>query len=402
MTTTYEEPTDRGLAPDDVELLQRTTDLRPLLMDQTDEIEEHREVPERVIDALSEAGIFQLFVPKRLGGIQTDCLTMLEVVAELGRANMSVSWVAGVLNFSAWQVGAFPEEVQNEVWADGPQARVCSVLTAGIDVEHVDGGLILNGRWPFASGSRHCTWAVLTYPDSWGPSGPDLHMAVIPLKDLTIEDTWYPAGVRGSGSNDLVGKDVFVPLYRTLSLAAANDGERPNGHPAEQLYHASWSGIGSMATLAPQLGAARSALELVGERSQRRRIPPLAVADQSEHPHFQRNVGEAATLLDAAWLLARQLAVDTDRAAASGVLPSSRLRGRARAGSVWCSRAAYDVVERLITEAGSSSLMDASPLQRVWRDVATAHRHVAYRSDPFMEMYGRLLLGKDKGPIQLF
>ena len=402
MTAVYDGSVDRDLSPLGAELVARAAGLRPLLMEEAPRSERARDLSQRTADALADAELFQLLSPRRLGGLETDCLTLLEVVAELARADVSVAWVVGVLNFSAWQVGAFPERVQEEVWGDDPKARVCSVLTAGIEVEHVDGGVVLNGRWSFASGSTHSQWSLLTYPESWGQSGPVLKVAAIPLSDLTIEDSWYPAGVRGSGSNDLVGSGVFVPEHRTLPLAEANEGVRPNGHPEECLYRSSWSGIGSIATLAPQLGGAKSMLDLVAARSLGRMIPPAAIIDQSENPHFQRRFGEAALKLDAAWLLARQVAIDTDAAAATGELPSDEIRGRARAGTVWSSRAAYEVVESLISEAGSSSLMDASPLQLVWRDVATAHRHVVYRFDPFVEMYGRVLLGKGRGAIQLF
>lgn len=392
-----------GDVPTREELVERARALRPLLREDAGQADRDRELTQRVIDAITDAGLLKLMVPKRLGGYETDIRTLLDVVGELGRGDLSASWVSGVLNFTAWQVALLPEQAQREVWEDNATARICSVISPAVQYEPADRGITITaGRWPAASGSQVSEWAFLTVPMAFGPEGPEFNAALIPISDLTIEDTWFPAGVRGSSSRTLLGADVFVPEHRMMSVKPALDGHRPNTRPDEPLYASSFAGVAGVATLAPQLGLADAVLELVTEQSQGRMIPTAGVFDQSESPAFQMRVAEASAKIETAWMLARRVADEVDEAAARGDLPDDRSRGRARMFSAWACEMAHDAVESLMSEAGLSSFMDDAPLQRMWRDSSTAARHTAYRLDPVKELYGRIILGKGPGATMLF
>ncbi|NED83970.1 oxidoreductase, partial [Streptomyces sp. SID11233] len=116
------------------------------------------------IKALTEAGLFRLTVPRRLGGFETNFRTMLEVTSELARGCGSTAWVATLINVTNWTVGLFPERAQLDVWGSGPDARVCGVLAPTSTSRKVEGGWRVTGRWGFASGSLHAQWANLGIP----------------------------------------------------------------------------------------------------------------------------------------------------------------------------------------------------------------------------------------------
>ncbi|HWI22417.1 MAG TPA: acyl-CoA dehydrogenase family protein [Baekduia sp.] len=383
--------------PSQEELVQRAASLRPLLQEHAAAADRDRRIDPVVVEAVTDAGLFKLMVPKRLGGYETDLRTLLEVVAELGRGCMSTSWIGGVLNFSAWQASMFPEQAQRDIWEANPEARVCSVLGASSEATEVDGGITVTGSWPAASGAAHSDWVVLSVPTSMGPNGPVFTGTLVPLSDLTIEDTWFVAGVRGSESNTIIADNVFVPQHHMVNLMDATAGIRPNVRPEETLYQSSWSGVGAVATLVPQLGLANAVFDRVTEKSQGRRLPPLSIPDQSEDPAFQMRVADAAAKIELAWMMARTVCDEVDAAAKTGQLPSDISRGRARMFSALASDYVHTAVETMISEAGSGALMDADPLQRLWRDMATAHRHTAYRLDPARKVFGRILLGKGPG-----
>ena len=376
--------------PSRTELVERAAALRALLRDDAGQGDRDRELTDRVIDAMTDAGLFKLMVPRHLGGYDAGVETLLDVVGELGRGDLSAGWVSGVMNFSAWWVRAFSDRAQRDVWESNPLARVCSVISPSAEQKEAEGGIVVSGRWPNSSGCTHSEWAVLVVPMSFGPQGPELSIALIPVAEMTIEDTWNPAGVRASASRTLIAEDVFVPHHRLRPMRPPADEQGPG----EALYQASVSGVGSVGTVAPQLGAAEAVLELVMEQSRGRRVAMFGIADQSEHPGFQMRVAEAAVKIQAGWLLTREAAAGLDAAATTGEVPSAEAQGWNRMAPTWASLQAYEAVESLMSESGASAFMDGSPLQRMWRDVGLAHRHAAYRLDPVKELHGRALLGK--------
>jgi len=383
--------------PSREELVARAGELRPLLTESAAAADRDRHLDPAVVDAVAAAGLFKLTVPRRLGGFQADMRTLLEVVAELGRGCMSTAWVTSVLNFSAWQAAIFGEPAQDDIWGNNPDARVCSVFGPARSAEEAGGGWTISGAWPAASGCAFSDFCALSVPVAIGPDGPVFKAFLVPLADMTIEDTWYSTGVRGSESNTVVAEDVRVPMHRVLELREALAGVRPQVRREDKLYLSSWSGVGATATLVPQLGLANAVLDLVMERSRDRRIPPAGIADQSEDAGFQMRVADAGAKIELAWHMARRVCDEVDAASATGELPDDMSRGRARMYSALASQYVYESVETMMSEAGSSALAQGQPLERMWRDMSTAHRHQAYRLDPARKVFGRILLGKGPG-----
>ena len=197
------------------ELIRRATELQPLLAKNAARTEADRRVPDENIEAIREAGLFRLMVPKRLGGYETTIRTKMEVSAALAEACGSTAWVTALTNVCAWIVGTMPDQAQQEIFAADPDARVAGVLVPSPDIEKVDGGYIVSGRWPWASGSLHATWGLGGVVQV-GPDGVpiDIGTVVMPMSELTIEDTWFVAGMKGTGSNTMVAERVFVPEHR--------------------------------------------------------------------------------------------------------------------------------------------------------------------------------------------
>ncbi|MEV4441536.1 acyl-CoA dehydrogenase family protein, partial [Streptomyces sp. NPDC049577] len=209
-------------------LIERASALVGLLRRNAARTEEDRDIAEENVESLADAGLFTLTVPERFGGHQASIRTLLEVSAELGRGCGSTAWFIALANVCGWVVGLFPERAQREVYGEGPGTRVCSVLTPGGTSRAAGAGLVITGRWPFASGCLHAQWALLGTPVT-GADGEQLDrgVALVPMAELTIEDTWHTVGMRGTGSHTLVAEDVFVPDHRILSLTGALRGEYP-------------------------------------------------------------------------------------------------------------------------------------------------------------------------------
>lgn len=396
--TTIAEPVT---VPDRAQLVARATDLTTLLRKNAAEGEKNRRVVEESIQALTEAGLFKLAVPKRYGGYETDMRTMLDVSRAVGYADGGTAWVLTLTNVCAWLTGLFPVRAQDDVFGANPDAKVSGVLTPTSTSEKVDGGYKVTGRWYYNSGSWHATWAVLGIPitDENG-TVVDQGLALIPTSEMTLEDTWFVAGMRSSGSNCLVAEDVFVPEHRVMSVPPAIDG----GYPTEQLaseplYRSAFVPILALVLIGTQLGLGQAALDFVIEKAPKKAISYTFFEKQSDSVAFQLQVAEAAQLLDTANLHAYRAAQDIDDAAARGDYLDYKARARVRADTGWVAEHVTRAIDILLSAHGAGSFGDTSPLQRIWRDSATAARHAIVSPVVGYEIYGKALLGvEEKSP----
>jgi alkylation response protein AidB-like acyl-CoA dehydrogenase len=380
----------------DQDLVGRARSLFPQLRERAASVEEARRIPESTIAELQSAGLFKLFVPRRFGGHQTSTRTFLDVTAEVARGCGSTGWVTALINICGWLGALYPEQAQQEIWGADPDARIAGVLTPSATATPADDGVILNGRWTFASGCLHSNWAVLGHPivDANGTII-DQGLALVPMRDLRVEDTWFTAGMRGTGSNTLAGTDVFVPKHRILSVPRAIEGEYATPFRDEQLYRAAFIPLLSIILIGPQLGMARAALETVLEQVPKRGIAYTMYTKQADAPTTHLQLALAAEKIDTACLHAYRAAADIDEAAARGVYLDRLTRARVRMDTGYVARQCREAIEILLSVNGAGSFAEANPLQRMWRDTETASRHAVIGPEISQELYGRELLGLD-------
>lgn len=376
------------------ELPARAAALRPLLEKNAAATEANRRVTQDNIEAIQDAGLFRLWVPKRFGGYQADMRTFLDVTSALGEGCGSTAWVTGLIDVCSWMASLYGEQAQEEVFGADPDARVAGVLAPTAETSRVDGGLIVSGKWGWASGSLHATWAVVGVPvvDATG-AVVDQGLALIPMSQLSIEDTWFVTGMRGTGSNTLVAHEVFVPDHRILSVPRAIEGSYPTPYTDEVLYRSSFIPILALVLVGPLLGLARAALQLVIEKAPKRAVSYTFIERQSDSTAFQLLVAQAAMKIDSAHLHAYRAAADIDGAAARGEYLDFLTRARVRADTGYVSSCVREAVDTLVSAHGGSSFAESSALQRIWRDVNTGGRHAVVNSTVSQEVYGKALLG---------
>jgi alkylation response protein AidB-like acyl-CoA dehydrogenase len=376
------------------ELIRRAVDLQPLLARNAAQAEADRHVPDENIEAIREAGLFRLMVPRRLGGHETTIKTKMEVSAALAEACGSTAWVTGLTNVCGWVVGTMPDQAQQDVFGADPDARVAGVLAPSPDIEKVDGGYIVSGRWAWSSGSLHATWA-LGGVVQLGPDGVpiDVGSVIMPMSELTIEDTWFVAGMKGTGSNTVVAERVFVPEHRYASVPAGIAGHYGTEHTEEALYHSALIPVLALILVGPLLGLGRAALKLAIEKAPKRAVSYTRLATQTESTAFQLKIAEAAMTLDDAILHAHRGADDIDTWAARRETMDYTTRARVRADTGWTSSKVREAIAMILDAHGASGFADSSPMQRIWRDANTAGRHAVVNPLVNQEVFGKALLG---------
>jgi 3-hydroxy-9,10-secoandrosta-1,3,5(10)-triene-9,17-dione monooxygenase len=383
-------------------LVERANALRPLLEANAVETENGSRVVEENINAIREAGLFRIMAPRRFGGLQTDIRTKLEVSAALARGCGSTAWVTTLMNVCAFFAALSSAECQNDIWGANPEARVAGVFAPLATTRRVEGGLIVNGKWPWSSGCLHADWAVLGMPVV-NEAGETIDQALsfLRMSECTIEDTWHVAGMKGTGSNTIVAKDIFVPDHRIMSLTQCMQGTPPTPYKDEVLYRSAFIPVASLVLAGPIMGLCKRALEFVIEKAPKRSISYTFYKTQVESPSFQLSIAKAAMLVDTVWMHTLRAADDIWIAAAANRFPSYTERARVRMDTGYAASTAREAMDILLSAHGASSFAEVSPLQRMWRDLETCSRHAVVSPEISSEVYGKALLGIEGGVTAL-
>ena len=364
-------------------------DLLPVLRERAEDAEDARCVPEESIKALQETGFFKLLQPKPYGGYEADPVTFYTAVKLIAGACGSTGWVASILGVHPWHVALFDAQAQEEVWSEGHDVRISSSYAPMGKATVVEGGYRLSGRWSFSSGCDHCTWVLLGGPAFADGKPVDFCTYLLPISDYSIVDVWDMVGLRGTGSNDIVVEDIFVPQHRALSFIATSKcrtpGQEVNPGP---LYRLPYGSVHPTTITAPIIGMAQGAYDAHVEH-QRKRVRAAYAGEQSkEDPFAKVRIAEAASEIDAAWLQLTHNIEELYQLAIRGEKMPISTRLRVRRDQVRGTERAIWAIDRLFENSGGRALQRGTPIQRFWRDAHAGRVHAANDAERAYVMFG--------------
>jgi 3-hydroxy-9,10-secoandrosta-1,3,5(10)-triene-9,17-dione monooxygenase len=369
-------------------LLARAARLVPALKERAARTEQLRQIPPETVRDLTASGLIRIGNPERYGGHGLEVDLAYEVAWELGRGCGSTGWCYGLWTIHNWWLGHFPEKTQAEFFADGPDTLFSSGLNPGGGrAEAVDGGLRVCGRWSFSSGCDAARWVMVAVPGD-RPGG--LLWLLLPRPDCEIVDTWFAAGLRGSGSKDVVVDDVFVPRHRVLDPDRAGEDDSTGWELHRRVsYRAPLRCLTGWDLVAPIVGMAQGAVDEFTARL-RGTSGPGRTADSVP---VQLRLAEAAAEVDAARTLHRQDIREILDKAAHGEAFTDGDRARYRRDKAFVARLCVQAVNRLYEASGAHAVLDSAPMQRFHRDAHGASHHAALSWDVAAEQFGRYALG---------
>jgi len=372
------------------DVIEGVRELLPTLRDRAQETEDARAVPTETIKALEGTGFFRLLQPAAFGGFEADPMTFYTAVRSIASACGSTGWVASVLGVHPWHVGLFTPQAQQEVWGTDQATRISSSYAPTGKAVKVDGGHQVSGRWSFSSGCDHATWVLLGQLVTDADNRPiDFRTFLLPRADYTIDDVWDTVGLRGTGSNDIVVADVFVPAHRSLSFGDVFKlivpGQQLNKSP---LYRLPYGSVFSYSITTPIIGMATGAYEAHATYMRERVRVAYAGQKAAQDPHAQVRIAEAAAEIDGAWLALERNMADLMRyARAADEIPVD-LRLRVRRDQVRGTGQAIRAVDRLFENSGGRALKAGTPIQRFWRDAHAGRVHAINDPERALSMYG--------------
>jgi 3-hydroxy-9,10-secoandrosta-1,3,5(10)-triene-9,17-dione monooxygenase len=379
------------------EAMRRARAVVPILRERAQAAEDARMLVRENEQMLHDSGLFRFHQPKAFGGMELPFVALVDITAELARGCPSTAWNVANLGCHHWILGYYEPETQREVWEANPDALIASsiALAAG-RARRTEGGLIVNGRWPFSSGVDNSDWnmlAVSVYGDD-GKTAIDWRLCLVPKSDYQIIDTWYAMGMAATGSKDIAVTELFVPERRALPLLQCRGGFE---HPGAALNTSPLFGIPIVAAsshpLAPAaLGAAEGAYELFVE-SMAKRMGTYTGARVADFQAVQIKLARARCLIDSARFLLRQSAIALQTAAERKETPDLAAKLRFRAHSAFAVNQAREAVETLWSCYGAQGLYTRDPLQRHLRDAMAINQHFSFNFDIAGSAYGLHALG---------
>ena len=375
-------------------------DLLPVLRERAQETEDARVVPTESVKALEETGFFRLLQPAAYDGFEADPVTFLSAVRLIASACGSTGWVASVLGVHAWQLALFPPQAAEEVWGADRAARMSSSYAPTGKARAVPGGHQLTGRWSFSSGCDHARWVLLGAIVSDGEGNPvDFRTFLLPISDYEIDDVWDTVGLRGTGSNDIVVADAFVPEHRSLSFTDVTKcrcpGQEANPGP---LFRLPYGSVFPYSITAPIIGMASGAYDAHVAYQRKRVRASYAGQKAAEDPHGQVRVAQAAAEIDAAWLALERNMADLMAHARAGEKIPIPLRLRVRRDQVLGTGRSISAVDLLFENSGGRALAAGTVIQRHWRDAHAGRVHAINDPERALTMFGRGEFGLDVGP----
>jgi 3-hydroxy-9,10-secoandrosta-1,3,5(10)-triene-9,17-dione monooxygenase len=385
------------IRPEIAAVIERIDDLRPRLVDAGSEGEQLRRIQPAALDALAATGAFGISVPTRFGGLAANTWEANAVARAIGRGDGGAAWVHCILDSGAWVVSLMDDRAQKDVWGKAKNLRafISIVLATTSDAQRVEGGYRVTGRWAYGTGSLHADWSLLGIPLKNAQGAVvDAGLALIPTSELTVDDNWYVAGMKSTGSVTQVADDVFVPEHRVFPLTAAVEGGYLGSNP-EQSYKTVFVPSLFMKLIGPHLGLGRAALDYVIAKADSKAIAYTGYEKQADAATFQVAVAKASVQLNATELIAADIAGEIYDAAARGYYApyGERIEMRAKAG--WIVETITTMINELLTAHGSAGFAESATLQRIWRDQATASRHGHTLSASGYESYGKMLFGRE-------
>jgi 3-hydroxy-9,10-secoandrosta-1,3,5(10)-triene-9,17-dione monooxygenase len=352
-------------------VLDAVRELLPEIAASAADVDRHCEVDPQVIARLHDTGYFSLLRPRGVEAQQGEPREYLMATRELASACMSTGWLAGWLALNSWGLSVRNQRVQREIWGDEPRALLCSSYAPTGRLESVDGGFWLSGRWTRCTGAHHASWlsaaALRVGPDG---AAQDFISILVPRADYVIEPTWNGLGLRGINADDVVISGAFVPMHRAFSWL--NFDPNVTATPLDRLPQPT---LYTLAGTVPLLGAAQRVL---ATRTPGATTPldPIAMASAD---------------VELSVLQIRRNLADLMTCARAGTYPDAALVLRARRDQVMACERAVGAIRMIVQNPGKDA--DHILLERVWRDVQTAQRHVSSNVEQVLSVAGRFAMG---------
>ena len=375
-----------------IDVVAAAKNLVPVIVAARAECERDRRVPAEIAEALAAGGLFQMFLPRSMGGPELPPLTVFRAIEELSRADGSVGWCAMIATDISLFMGWLPVDVGRHFCGQPADLRPAGSLRPQGRARPVKDGYLVRGQWNFASGINHANWLYCTSvimdgdkPQLTSHGTPRVRAMWLPADQATVLDTWTTIGMRGTGSQDFVVNDIFVPSSHTCFLGDPSLEAGPLYNSRVVLATA------FIPVVANAFGIARGAIDAFIDMAGRE-SSTASTALLRDRTLVQTRLAEAEAILNSARAYVVDSVATLWEATKSGSSDLTHPIAQVRLAVVHGMHEAVRSVDLVFHTAGTNAIYSKNPLERHFRDIHVAVQHNSAFPAQY-ESAGKVLMG---------
>ena len=345
------------------------------------ESEELGDAPQALVDLMRQIRVPMIKAPLEVGGDRLLLADQCRYFTALSYSNPTAAWTGFNHAGAAAAAGSrLSDDGIDLLFGSDPSPFLAAVAIPTGTFTRVDGGVLMNGTWNYASGVRHADWAMLTAIEA--VEQPSVTLAVIRTADATVHGDWNVMALKGTGSVSITAKDVFVPTALTVDpMEPAKRGGA--------IYGLNYTIFVAGENLGFTFGVCNRFIdELVVYARGKSRGFDGRLADRGA---FQYELGKSSQQLQAVQAHALATLATVDDAMENGNEFTARDEAAVAAMTAYCTETAVSAISRLMGFAGAGALFNSSPLQRCFRDAQGSAQHLV-ASNQSLDRYGAVLL----------
>src|SRR5829696_6124339 len=368
--------------------------LQPLVQAHADESERQRRVAPPVLAALADAGLFRMAAPEMYGGLEVEPVPMIRALEAISEADGATGWTLMIgVETVGIAMAALAPDVATAILADNPSIVFSGAINPLGQATPVEGGYMVTGRWPFASGCEGADYfwggCILVDPDGvplrTASGYRQARQVIVPRASYDVDPTWDAAGLCGSGSHDVVVTDSFVPDDLVTDIYGGGL------HATTPLFRLPIFSRLAFNKVGVATGVARHALDAFRALATEK-TPFRTNALLRERPQAQLALAEAEARLRAARAFVFETVDDLWQATCARREVTAEQQAMVRLACSHCCAEAVRAVEIVYAQAGITASSPSSPLERTIRDVRVVPQHVMVAPSAIAAA-GRVLLG---------
>ena len=365
-----------------------------MLSEHVEADEQTGRISKLVVNELQKAGLYRLFLPTSLGGLETDPVTAAKLIEQVALYNASAAWSVMVANASNWWSKCLTSEAVKEIYSNSQHAFNAGTFASPLMATRVKGGYSITGQTPLCSHVHEAQWVgVLTIVMQNGQpamnnGAPEIRSAFMKAEECAIVDTWHSLGMKATDSNDIAAANVFVPESRTFMLSTDSV---PNKYFQGPLYRFPVTGINGCCLIVPvALAIATNAVEemklLVAK------VPSGSMVTLKEKGNFQRKLGMAEAMVRSARAYLYQTLTDCWNKVETGEPASLEDKASLILAGSHANRLCVEAVDLVYSSSGTTGVYTRSKISRYFTDIQVVRQHGFVNENRF-ETAAQILLG---------
>ncbi len=327
---------------------------------------------------LRTAGLYRILLPAEVHGLQGSLLDWYRVVSRFAAADPSAGWCIAHGAITSSILYAIGNDTFRKTFFSSPHNVAAWSNLSRTSVTGKDGNWRVSGRWSFVTGCTNASYVggTVQLPAANGSGKTRVVSVLFPRSKVTIDECWNPVGLAGSGSHDVVVKNL--PLSdRNIFVWPRPWREQGSDLPDTPSSALVCGTIPiSLCCAATQLGIARAALDELQHQLEGKK-DKFSGRDVAQRPHVLSRVESLHAeffVLETAFL--SLLAQLWESAVSSSDVPRD-LRLNTRLGCVHTTQRCKDIVHAVFELAGSAALSNEGPLAKLFRDASCLPSHVS-------------------------